>query len=120
MTPIVQYILLGLAAGIASGFLGIGGGLILIPAMTLLFGLTQQQAQGTSLAVLIPPVGILAALTYYRAGHVNVKIAGFICLGFVFGALAGSRVAVHLSNDVLRRVFGAFIVLAGLSMIVKK
>jgi uncharacterized protein len=120
MTSIVQYILLGLAAGIASGFLGIGGGLILIPAMTLLFGLSQHQAQGTSLAVLIPPVGILAAWTYYRAGYVNVKIAGFICLGFVFGALAGSRFAVGVSNDVLRRVFGAFIVLAGLSMILKK
>jgi uncharacterized protein len=120
MNSLVSYVLLGLAAGIASGFLGIGGGLILIPAMTLIFGLTQQQAQGTSLAVLIPPVGILAALTYYRAGFVNLRMAGFICLGFVFGALAGSRVAVHLPNDVLRRVFGVFIVAAGVSMIVKK
>jgi uncharacterized protein len=114
MNSLVSYVLLGLAAGIASGILGIGGGLILIPAMTLIFGLTQQQAQGTSLAVLIPPVGILAAMTYYRAGLVNLR------MGFVFGALAGSRVAVHLPNDVLRRVFGVFIVAAGVSMIVKK
>lgn len=120
MTAIVPYLLLGLAAGVASGFLGIGGGLLLVPAMTLLFGFTQQQAQGTSLAVLIPPVGLLAAWTYYRAGHVNVKIAAFICLGFIFGALAGSRAAIGISNDVLRRVFGAFLIVAGAFTMLKK
>ncbi|MBN2201747.1 sulfite exporter TauE/SafE family protein [bacterium] len=120
MTAIVPYILLGLAAGVASGFLGIGGGLLLVPAMTLIFGFTQHQAQGTSLAVLIPPVGLLAAWTYYRAGHVNVKIAGLICIGFILGALAGSRAAVSVPNDVLRRVFGAFLIAAGVFTILKK
>ncbi len=120
MTAIVPYILLGLAAGAASGFLGIGGGLLLVPAMTLLFGFTQHQAQGTSLAVLILPVGLLAVRTYYRAGHVNVKIAAFICLGFIFGALAGSRAAVGVSSDVLRRVFGAFLIAAGVFTMLKK
>ena len=82
---IVLYIILGLVAGVFAGVFGIGGGLILIPAMTLLLGLTQHQAQGTTLAILVPPIGILAAWRYYQSGHVNLPLAGFICLGFVFG-----------------------------------
>ena len=80
---IAAYLLTGLIAGAASGFFGIGGGIILVPIMVLIFGLTQHQAQGTTLALMIPPIGILAALKYYHAGNVNLKMAAFICLGFL-------------------------------------
>jgi uncharacterized membrane protein YfcA len=76
------YVILGLVAGCLSGLLGIGGGLILIPALIFIFGLTQLQAQGTTLALMVPPIGLLAALRYYQSGNVKLGMAGFICLGF--------------------------------------
>ena len=84
------YIGLGLIAGVLSGMFGIGGGTILIPAMVFLFGLTQHQAQGTSLAIMIPPIGLLAAMRYYYSGNVKLGMAGFICLGFFVGGLIGA------------------------------
>jgi len=99
-------VLLGLAAGMLSGLIGIGGGVIIIPALVLLFGLTQHQAQGTTLALLIPPIGILAAWTYYKQGFVDVRIALFIALGFVAGSYFGARVATRFSDVTLERVFG--------------
>ncbi|MGE5681257.1 MAG: TSUP family transporter, partial [Bacillota bacterium] len=86
MSDIILYIILGLAAGVLSGLVGVGGGILIVPSLVLLFGMTQHQAQGTSLAVLIPPVGILAAMTYYKQGFIDLKVAGLICLGFILGA----------------------------------
>ena len=85
----VSYILLGLVAGILSGLIGIGGGTIIVPALVLFFGMSQHLAQGTTLALLVPPIGILAAWQYYRQGYVDLHIAGLICLGFVIGGLHG-------------------------------
>ncbi|MBF0385462.1 MAG: TSUP family transporter, partial [Candidatus Omnitrophica bacterium] len=84
MTQIL-YVLLGLVAGIFGGLFGIGGAIIIIPALVYLFGLTQHAAQGTTLAIMVFPVGFLAALRYYQSGNVNLSIAVFICLGFFFG-----------------------------------
>ncbi len=106
MTQIMLYVFWGLMAGAASGFLGIGGGIILIPVLGLLFGLTQHQAQGTTLAIMIPPIGLLAALKYYYAGNVNLKIAAFVCLGFFFGGYAGAVLVQHVPDVALRRAFG--------------
>jgi uncharacterized membrane protein YfcA len=78
MTKMFFYVLLGLVAGVLSGLIGIGGGVIIVPALIFLFGLSQHEAQGTTLALLIPPVGILAAWTYYKQGYVNLEIAGFM------------------------------------------
>jgi len=103
---VLAYILVGLVAGGASGFLGIGGGIILIPVMVLLFGLTQHQAQGTTLALMVPPIGLLAALKYYYEGNVNLKMAAFICLGFIFGGYLGAVLVRHVPDTVLKRVFG--------------
>ncbi|MGE5499245.1 MAG: TSUP family transporter [Syntrophothermus sp.] len=114
---VLQYLLLGLAAGILSGLVGIGGGILIVPALVFVFGLTQHQAQGTSLAVLIPPVGILAALTYYKAGHIDLRIAGLICLGFIFGALFGAKLAIGIPDAVLKKVFGAFLLIVAVKMI---
>jgi uncharacterized membrane protein YfcA len=82
MTNPILYILLGLVAGITSGFIGIGGGVIIIPLLVFLFGFTQQQAQGTTLALMVPPIGLLATWLYYRQGYVNVEAAAYICIGF--------------------------------------
>jgi uncharacterized protein len=85
--------------------------------LVFLFGLSQHAAQGTTLALMVPPIGILAALTYYKHGYVDLKIAGFICLGFLLGGLLGSRLAISLSNDMLEKIFGVALLLISLKML---
>ena len=120
MVNIILYLLLGLFAGIISGLIGIGGGIIIVPALVYLFGLTQHQAQGTTLALLVPPIGLLAAWTYYKHGYVNLTIAGFVCIGFFVGGLLGAKIAVGLSNVILRRIFGIALLLVSLYMIFER
>ena len=117
MTAIAPYVLLGLLAGVFSGLIGVGGGVVIVPALVYLFGMSMHQAQGTTLAMLVPPVGLLAAWTYYRQGHVDVHVAALLCAGFIVGAWAGARVASGLSNVALERSFGVVMVLIGLKMI---
>jgi len=114
------YIILGLVAGVLGGMFGIGGGTILIPALVYLCGLTQHQAQGTTLAIMIPPIGLLAALRYYYSGNVKLGIAGFICLGFFFGGLIGANIVQSFSEPFLKRLFGVFLLAVALNMIFKK
>jgi len=114
------YLLLGLVAGIFSGLIGIGGAIIIIPSLVLLFGLSQHTAQGTTLALMIPPIGLLAAWTYYKQGFVDFKIAGLICLGFFFGGLVGARFATDIPEDILRKIFGVILLAASLRMIFYK
>ena len=120
MLNLFLYLLLGLFAGGISGLIGIGGGILIVPALIYLFGLTQHQAQGTTLALLIPPIGLLAAWTYYKQGHVNLTMAAFICLGFFIGGLFGAKLAVGISNEILQRIFGVVLLLVSLYMIFKK
>ena len=100
------FLILGLAAGIISGLIGIGGGVLVTPTLVFLFGFSQLQAQGTTLALLVPPIGILGARTYYQQGYVNVQAAALICLGFVLGGLAGAKLAIIIPALLLKRVFG--------------
>ncbi|OPY66887.1 MAG: Sulfite exporter TauE/SafE [Syntrophorhabdus sp. PtaU1.Bin050] len=116
----LPYVLLGLTVGAISGVVGIGGGVILVPALVFVFGLSQHEAQGTTLALLIPPIGLLAAWTYYKHGYVNLEIAAYICLGFFFGSLLGARVATALPNAVLGRIFGVMLLFVALKMIFAK
>lgn len=111
------YLLLGLVAGIFSGLIGIGGAIIIIPSLVLLFGLSQHTAQGTTLALMVPPIGLLAAWTYYKQGFVDFKIAGLICLGFFFGGLVGAKFATEIPDDILRKVFGVILLVSSLRMI---
>jgi uncharacterized membrane protein YfcA len=120
MERIILCIIIGLFAGTISGFIGISGGVIIVPALVFFFGFTQHQAQGTTLALLVPPIGFLAAYTYFQRGFVNVKVALFICLGFFIGGLIGSKFAVNIPKDILQKVFGATIMLLGIYMFVKK
>jgi uncharacterized membrane protein YfcA len=120
MVDIVLYIVLGLVAGVLSGLLGIGGGVIIIPILILLFGLSQQQAQGTTLALMVPPIGLLAAWAYYQQGYVNIKMAAFICAGFFVGGYFGAKLATALPTGVLQKVFGAALLLTAIYMIIRK
>lgn len=110
-------VLLGVIAGLLSGLIGIGGGVIIVPALVLLFGFSQHQAQGTTLALLIPPIGILAAWSYYRQGNVNIEAALFIVIGFLAGSLFGARMAADLSDVMLKKVFGVCLFLIAVRML---
>ncbi|MDD5506171.1 MAG: TSUP family transporter [Candidatus Omnitrophica bacterium] len=116
----IMYIALGVIAGIFGGMFGIGGGSILIPALVYFFGLTQHQAQGTSLAVMIPPIGLLAAMRYYYSGNVKLSMAAFICIGFFVGGLLGAQFIQGVSDALLKRMFGVFLFLISLRMIFVK
>jgi uncharacterized membrane protein YfcA len=111
------YIALGLVAGILSGMIGIGGGILIVPVLVYIFGFTQHTAQGTTLALMIPPIGILAVLEYYKAGNVDIKVAALVCLGFVFGGFLGAKLAINIPDDTLKRIFGVILLLISLKMI---
>jgi uncharacterized membrane protein YfcA len=114
------FLALGLGVGVLSGFFGIGGGIVMIPAMVLLFGLTQHQAQGTSLLAMIPPVGLLAAWEYWKHGNVKIGMGALICLGMFAGAFVGAYFAQLIPPALMKRVFGGLLLLVGIKMILGK
>lgn len=114
------YIGLGLIAGILGGMFGIGGGTILIPAFVFLLGLTQHQAQGTTLAIMVPPIGLLAALRYYYSGNVKLDIAAFVCIGFFLGGLIGAHFIQNVPDLALKKLFGIYLAFIALRMIFGK
>lgn len=109
-------LVLGLVIGMISGMIGIGGGAFLIPALIFFYGMSQKTAQGTSVATLLLPIGIFAFWTYYRAGHVNVKLAFLIAVGFAVGGWFGGLWAQHLSDVVLRRSFAVLLALLAVKL----
>ncbi len=111
--------LLGIISGTVSGLLGIGGAIIIIPALVYIFKLSQHQAQGTSVAILLPPIGLLAFLEYYKAGHIDLKIAAFVALGFFLGGFLGGYLAQQFPAVLLRKIFGFFLILIALYMILE-
>jgi uncharacterized membrane protein YfcA len=117
VNDVMWLVVLGLLAGTLSGLIGVGGGVIIVPALVYLFKFTQHRAEGTTLALLIPPIGILAVLPYFRQGNVDVRAAAYICLGFLFGGLIGGHLANGLSNAALQRVFGVALLLISLRML---
>jgi uncharacterized membrane protein YfcA len=117
---VALYLALGLIAGTLSGMFGIGGGTILIPGLVFLAGLSQHEAQGTTLAIMLLPIGLFAVMRYYQSGHVHLYIALFICLGFLIGGLLGANMAEALPNLVLRKTFGVFLAVIALYTIFTK
>lgn len=109
-------ILIGLLAGILAGSFGVGGGLIIVPALVYILHFNQHLAQGTSLVALLLPVGILAVIKYYQMGNANIKIGLLIGLGLFVGAYIGATFANYLSDDCMRKAFSIFIILAGIKM----
>ncbi|MFC0877009.1 sulfite exporter TauE/SafE family protein [Saccharicrinis sp. FJH2] len=120
MSELLILLAIGLLAGILSGTLGVGGGVLIVPALIFILGYSQHEAQGTSLAIMIPPIGILAALKYSRMGYVNWRNAIILSLIFVVGAYLGSLISVNIPDRVLRKLFGIFMLLAALKMIFSK
>ncbi|MDF2884467.1 MAG: hypothetical protein K0R54_5034 [Clostridiaceae bacterium] len=120
MINIILFIVIGSIAGILSGIFGIGGGVIIVPALIYLCGFSQLKAQGTSLAILLPPVGILAFIDYYKEGHVNLQAGILICIFLVIGSVFGAKISHSIPSSVLKKSFGILMILISLKMIFSK
>lgn len=114
---ILLLLLVGLVAGILSGLVGVGGGIIMVPALVLFLGFTQKQAQGTSLGIMLLPVGILAVLQYYKQGYINFNSVFIISAAFVIGGFLGSKLALNLSDDKMKKIFAIVLMLVSLKML---
>ena len=113
MPAIVPIAIIGLVGGVLSGLFGIGGGLVIVPALILVAGFPIATAAGTSLAALLLPVGLFGALEYYRAGHVEIQAAAVIAVGLLVGAYFGARIGTSLPPEVAQRAFGIFLLVGG-------
>ena len=120
ISTFVVLIIIGLLAGILSGLVGVGGGVIIIPLLIMLLGLTQHQAQGTALFAMLPPIGILAAINYFKQGYVKWEYAVVIALTFVIGGYLGSKLSLSLPPQTVRRVFGVVMLIGGIKLIFSK
>ncbi len=120
MSDMVLFILIGLSAGVLGGVFGLGGGFIIVPALVMLCGFSQLKAQGTSLAVMLPPVGLLAFMTYYRNGNVDLKAGIIICITLFIGGLFGAQMVQSANNDLLRKGFAIFMILISIKMLMSK
>ena len=117
-SPTALLIAIGLAAGVLSGVFGIGGGVVIVPALIYMAGFNQHRATGTSLAVLLPPIGFAAMWEYYRHDNVNVRAAMIIAAAVFVGGWLGAVVANRVSGPFLRLAFGVFVVVLGVSLII--
>ena len=117
---LVFLIIVGLLAGFIAGSMGVGGGIIIVPALVLLFGFSQHQAQGTSLAVLLPPISIFAVIKYHQSGYIDYKFAAVLAVTFFLGSFLGGVFAIHLPARTLTRIFGVLMLIAGFRMIFGK
>jgi uncharacterized protein len=102
---VLMLVLIGLFAGILSGLIGVGGGIIVVPALVYFLGFSQHEAQGTSLGLLLLPVGILAVMNYYNRGFIDFKVVGIMCLAFVIGGFLGSKLSLSLSQEMVKKIF---------------
>ncbi len=117
---IVGLAILGLITGVLAGILGIAGGVFLIPALVIIFGFSQKMAQGTTIAVLLPPIGIGAAYFYYRSGNINIKAAAILAVGILIGGFVGAFMANRLPNEMIQKVFAVFMIGVGIKLLFVK
>ena len=120
VSQLLLLIIIGLLAGVFSGTFGVGGAIIVIPALIFLLGLSQHQAQGTSLAFMIPPVTLMATINYWKNGYVNWKYALVLAVMFFIGAYFGSIISVHIPEKILKKIFGGVMLLVALKIIFSK
>jgi uncharacterized membrane protein YfcA len=113
-------IVIGLITGALSGMLGIGGGLIMIPTLVLFLGMNQHQAIGTSLAVMLPPIGLFAAYNFYKAGHVNITYAIVLAVAFMIGSYLTSKIAVSIPENTIKKIFSVFLIIIAIKMFFTK
>jgi hypothetical protein len=117
---VIVLIIIGLLAGLLSGLVGVGGGILMIPLLIIFLGFTQHQAQGTALFAMLPPIGILAAMNYYKEGFVKWEYAAVIALTFVVGGYFGSKLSISLPDQTVRRVFGVLMLIGAIKLIFSK
>jgi uncharacterized protein len=116
---VIMLIVIGIAAGMLSGMVGVGGGIVIVPALVYLLAFSQKQAQGTSLAILLLPIGILAVLNYYKDPnvHLDIKVVLLITLGFLAGSYFGSKLALMMPEATVKKVFAIFMMLVAIKML---
>lgn len=107
---IIGLLIVGICAGYLSGLVGVGGGIVIVPALVYIFGYSQHLSQGTTLALMIPPIGIFAAVEYYKKGFVDIRIAAIIIAGFLIGSFFGSKLAIGLPDHTIRRIFAILMI----------
>ena len=117
ITTIIVLIIIGVAAGILSGLVGVGGGLIIVPALVYFVSFSQKEAQGTSLGILLLPVGILAVMQYYQKGYVDIKVVLIVSAGFLIGVWLGSKLAISLPVTAIKKIFAIFMLLTAMKML---
>ena len=120
VSMILILLLIGVAAGFASGFVGVGGGIIIVPALVFFLGYSQHMAQGTSLALMLPPIGLLGFYNYYKSGNTNVTAAAIIAVAFVLGAYFGSKLSMSMDQRVVKKIFGGVMMLAAAKLLFSK
>ncbi|MBF0123419.1 MAG: sulfite exporter TauE/SafE family protein [Candidatus Omnitrophica bacterium] len=116
----ILFVLLGLLGGFIGGLFGVGGGIIVVPILVLIFGFTQHMAQGTMILTFILPSFILAAWTYYKAGHINIPVALMVAAGMILGTFLGAKYAHALPTPILKRMFGVLMLVLSLKLIFGK
>jgi uncharacterized protein len=120
ITTIFFLAIIGILAGMLSGLVGVGGGIIMVPMLIMFLGFSQQQAQGTSLTVLLAPVTALAVMNYYKQGYIDWKYALVIALFFVIGGYFGSKLAVSLDQKTLKKIFSVVLIIVAGKMLLEK
>ena len=120
LTTIIILIVIGLMTGVFGGMFGVGGAVIMIPALVYFLGVDQHTAQGTSVAIMLPPIGLFAAYNYYKAGQVNIWYAVIIAIAFMAGGYFGSKIALNLPENLMKKIFGIVLILVALRMIFSK
>jgi len=120
LNEIITILGIGLAAGFLSGSMGVGGGIIVIPALVFMMGFSMQQAQGTSLALMTIPVMLVATFNYYRAGYVDIKVALIMAATFVIGGYLGSKLSIHVPAKIMKKAFSVLMILVALKMFFSK
>lgn len=114
---VLLLILVGLAAGALSGMVGVGGGIIIVPALVFFLGFSQLQAQGTSLGLLLLPAGIFAVMNYYKQGYIDVKVVGIMCIAFMIGGWLGSKFTLSISQETVKKIFAIVLLLVAGKML---
>lgn len=118
ISTLIILLVVGLLGGLLSGLVGVGGGIIVVPALVYFLGLSQHTAQGTSLALMLPPIGILAAMNYYKAGSLNIKYAIIIAIAFVIGGYFGSKISItYISESAMKKIFGIVMLIASIKLV---
>ena len=114
---LIILIIIGIAAGVLGGMVGVGGGIIIVPALVFFLGFSQKMAQGTSLGILLLPVGLFGVMQYYKEGYVDMKVVLIISAGFLIGSLLGSKLALNLPQETVKKIFAILLIVVAIKML---